>query len=206
MNILIMQPLYRDVKLALGTFIMKVFRFIQAFALALPLVTLSATAAVAETRLESVLGTVTKVDTLTQSYIRKTPKDERICSIEEVPVYGEAQQGDEIGSMIIGGLLGSAVGNKLSDANGGGAAGAVAGALLGRQHAKNSTQQGNIVGYRQQEVCQTKRVMLEEEVTKITGYRLQVEADGRILSLEDPNPANVGDRVEIRKQVNYSLK
>lgn len=206
MNILIMQSLYRDVKLALGTFIMKVFRFIQAFALALPLVTLSATAAVAETRLESVLGTVTKVDTLTQSYIRKTPKDERICSIEEVPVYGEAQQGDEIGSMIIGGLLGSAVGNKLSDANGGGAAGAVAGALLGRQHAKNSTQQGNIVGYRQQEVCQTKRVMLEEEVTKITGYRLQVEADGRILSLEDPNPANVGDRVEIRKQVNYSLK
>ena len=206
MNILIMQSLYRDVKLALGTFIMKVFRFIQAFALALPLVTLSATAAVAETRLESVLGTVTKVDTLTQSYIRKTPKDERICSIEEVPVYGEAQQGDEIGSMIIGGLLGSAVGNKLSDANGGGAAGAVAGALLGRQHAKNSTQKGNIVGYRQQEVCQTKRVMLEEEVTKITGYRLQVEADGRILSLEDPNPANVGDRVEIRKQVNYSLK
>lgn len=201
-----MQTVYRDVKLALGTFIMKVFRFIQAFALALPLVTLSATAAVAETRLESVLGTVTKVDTLTQSYIRKTPKDERICSIEEVPVYGEAKQGDEIGSMIIGGLLGSAVGNKLSDANGGGAAGAVAGALLGRQHAKNSTQQGNIVGYRQQEVCQTKRVMLEEEVTKITGYRLQVEADGRILSLEDPNPANVGDRVEIRKQVNYSLK
>ena len=206
MNILIMQTVYRDVKLALGTFIMKVFRFIQAFALALPLVTLSATAAVAETRLESVLGTVTKVDTLTQSYIRKTPKDERICSIEEVPVYGEAQQGDEIGSMIIGGLLGSAVGNKLSDANGGGAAGAVAGALLGRQHAKNSTQKGNIVGYRQQEVCQTKRVMLEEEVTKITGYRLQVEADGRILSLEDPNPANVGDRVEIRKQVKYSLK
>ena len=206
MNILIMQIIYWDVKLALGTFNMKVFRFIQAFALALPLVTLSATAAVAETRLESVLGTVTKVDTLTQSYIRKTPKDERICSIEEVPVYGEAQQGDEIGSMIIGGLLGSAVGNKLSDANGGGAAGAVAGALLGRQHAKNSTQQGNIVGYRQQEVCQTKRVMLEEEVTKITGYRLQVEADGRILSLEDPNPANVGDRVEIRKQVNYSLK
>ena len=99
---------------------MRVFRFIQAFALALPLVTLSATAAVAETRLESVLGTVTKVDTLTQSYIRKTPKDERICSIEEVPVYGDAQQGDEIGSMIIGGLLGSAVGNKLSDANGGG--------------------------------------------------------------------------------------
>ena len=185
---------------------MKAFHLLTACAVALPLLTVSAATTLADTRIDSVLGTVTKVDTLTQSYIRKTPKDERICSIEEVPVYGEAQQGDEIGSMIIGGLLGSAVGNKLSDANGGGAAGAVAGALLGRQHAKNTTQQGNIVGYRQQEVCQTKRVLLEEEVTKITGYRMQVEADGRILSLEDPNPASVGDRVEIRKQVNYSLK
>lgn len=206
MNILILQLSYEDAKFALGKIIMKALHLLPAFALALPLVTISATASLAETRMESVIGTVTKVDTLTQSYIRKTPKDERICSIEEVPVYGEAQQGDEIGSMIIGGLLGSAVGNKLSDANGGGAAGAVAGALLGRQHAKKSTQQGDIVGYRQQEVCQTKRVVLEEEVTKITGYRLQVEADGRILSLEDPNPASVGDRVEIRKQVNYSLK
>ena len=90
-----------------------------------------ASASFAETRIESVVGTVTKVDILTQSYIRKTPKDERICAIEEVPVYGEGKQGDEIGSMIIGGLIGSAVGNKLSSADGGGAAGAVAGALLG---------------------------------------------------------------------------
>jgi len=164
-----------------------------------------ASASFAETRIESVVGTVTKVDILTQSYIRKTPKDERICAIEEVPVYGEGKQGDEIGSMIIGGLIGSAVGNKLSSADGGGAAGAVAGALLGRQHAKNSTQQGNIVGYRQQEVCQTKRILLEEEITKTIGYRLQIEADGRILTIEDPSPASVGDRVEIRKQVSYSL-
>ena len=164
-----------------------------------------ASASFAETRIESVVGTVTKVDILTQSYIRKTPKDERICAIEEVPVYGEGKQGDDIGSMIIGGLIGSAVGNKLSSADGGGAAGAVAGALLGRQHAKNSTQQGNIVGYRQQEVCQTKRILLEEEITKTIGYRLQIEADGRILTIEDPSPASVGDRVEIRKQVSYSL-
>ena len=185
---------------------MKILHYFQAIALALPIMALSATASIADTRIESVLGTVTSVDTMTQSYIRKTPRDERICEIKEVPVYGEGKQGDEIGSMIIGGLLGSAVGNKFSDANGGGAAGAVAGALLGRHHAKNSTQQGNIVGYRQQEECQTKRVLLEEEVTKITGYRLQVEADGRILSLEDTNPASIGDRVEVRKQVSYSLK
>ena len=185
---------------------MKILHYFQAIALALPIVALSAIASKADTRIESVLGTVTNVDTMTRSYIRKTPRDERICEIKEIPVYEEAKQGDEIGSMIIGGLLGSAVGNKLSDANGGGAAGAVAGALLGRQHAKNSTQKSNIIGYRHQEECQTKRVLLEEEVTKITGYRLQVEADGRILSLENPNPASIGDRVEVRKQVSYSLK
>ena len=126
---------------------MKILHYFQAIALALPIVALSAIASKADTRIESVLGTVTNVDTMTRSYIRKTPRDERICEIKEIPVYEEAKQGDEIGSMIIGGLLGSAVGNKLSDANGGGAAGAVAGALLGRQHAKNSTQKGNIIGF-----------------------------------------------------------
>ncbi len=160
----------------------------------------------AETRIESIVGTVTKVDTLTQSFIRKTPTDERVCTIEEVPVYGQGKQNDELGSMIIGGLIGSAVGNKLSDSNGAGAAGAVAGALIGRSHSKNTAQQGSVVGYRQQEVCQTNRVVLEEEVTKITGYRLHVEADGRILTLEDKSAAAVGERVEIRKQVTYSLK
>ena len=46
--------------------------------------------------------------------------------------------------MIIGGLLGSAVGNKLSDSNGAGSAGAVAGALLGREHANKSAQSGKL--------------------------------------------------------------
>ena len=160
----------------------------------------------AETRIESVVGTVTKVDILTQSYIRKTPKDERICAIEEVPVYGEGKQGDEIGSMIIGGLLGSAVGNKLSDNNGAGAAGAVAGALLGRSQANKNAKSGEIVGYRQQESCETKRVILEEVRSKITGYRVQVEADGRILNLETSSPLGLNDRVELRKQVSYSLR
>ena len=38
--------------------------------------------------------------------------------------------------MIIGGLIGSAIGNKMSDNDGAGAAGTVAGALIGREHAK----------------------------------------------------------------------
>ena len=61
--------------------------------------------ALSETRIETVLGTVTKVDTLTSTYTVKTPKDERICEIRDVPIYSEGQKSDELGSMIIGGLL-----------------------------------------------------------------------------------------------------
>lgn len=161
--------------------------------------------AFAETRYENVIGTVTNVETLTNSFTRKTPRDERICQIEEVPVYGEGQKSSELGSMIIGGLLGSAVGNKLSDSNGAGSAGAVAGALLGREHANKSAQSGNIVGYRQQEVCQTNRVVHEEVVEKVVGYRIKVEADGRILSLNSSKALNVGERVEVNKKVSYAL-
>jgi uncharacterized protein YcfJ len=162
--------------------------------------------AFSETRVETVLGTVTKVDALTSTYTVKTPKDERICEVRDVPIYSEGQQSDELGSMIIGGLLGSAVGNKLSDNNGAGAAGAVAGALLGRSQANKAAKSGEIVGYRQQESCETKRVILEEVRSKITGYRVQVEADGRILNLETSQPLGLNDRVELRKQVSYSLR
>jgi uncharacterized protein YcfJ len=162
--------------------------------------------ALSETRIETVLGTVTKVDTLTSTYTVKTPKDERICEIRDVPIYSEGQKSDELGSMIIGGLLGSAVGNKLSDNNGAGAAGAVAGALLGRSQANKNAKSGEIVGYRQQESCETKRVILEEVRSKITGYRVQVEADGLILNLETSSPLGLNDRVELRKQVSYSLR
>ncbi len=162
--------------------------------------------ALSETRIETVLGTVTKVDTLTSTYTVKTPKDERICEIRDVPIYSEGQKSDELGSMSIGGLLGSAVGNKLSDNNGAGAAGAVAGALLGRSQANKNAKSGEIVGYRQQESCETKRVILEEVRSKITGYRVQVEADGRILNLETSSPLGLNDRVELRKQVSYSLR
>ncbi|MGC6536039.1 MAG: hypothetical protein ACON44_01615 [Candidatus Puniceispirillaceae bacterium] len=161
---------------------------------------------VAETRTESVLGTVTHVDVLTSNLIRKTPTDERICRDEEVPVYGEAKGGDDgIGGLIVGGLIGSAIGNKLSDSNGGGAAGAVAGALLGREASKNNAGKGEIVGYRRQEVCEVKRVVLEETIERIDGYRLEIEIDNRIVTLTSKRPYEKGQRVEIAKRTTYSL-
>ncbi|MEC7441088.1 MAG: hypothetical protein VX802_09530, partial [Pseudomonadota bacterium] len=77
----------------------------------------------AETRIETVLGTVTKSDPIRTSYIRKTPSDEKVCETQEVPVYGQASAGSnnnnsDLGAMIIGGVIGSAIGNKTSDQDG----------------------------------------------------------------------------------------
>lgn len=170
------------------------------------LIAVNGSAASAETRIETVLGTVTKSDALTTSYIRKTPTDERFCRTEEVPVYSESSEGSsDLGAMIVGGLLGSAIGNKASDSNGAGAAGAVAGALLGREHAKKK-QKGNIVGYREQDVCEIRTVIVEENIEKVTGYRNRIEVDNKIITIETARPLALDERVEIERRVTYNIR
>jgi uncharacterized protein YcfJ len=168
---------------------------------------LVAPTASAETRIETAIGTVTQSDALTTSYIRETPTDQRTCRNENVPIYGEAQGGSsDLGAMIIGGLIGSAVGNKMSDNEGAGAAGTVAGAILGREHAKKNKKGQKIVGYNQQEVCSVQSVMTKENIEKVTGYRNTIEVDGRIITLETSTPLTTGARVEIRKSITYSIR
>ena len=128
-------------------------------------------------------------------------------------VYGQASassnnNNSDLGAMIIGGVIGSAIGNKTSDQDGAGAAGAVVGALLGREHAKKKNQQGGqqIVGYRQQEVCNIRKVMIEETIEEVTGYRTQIEVDNRIITVETHNPLAVNERVEISRKTTYTLR
>ena len=169
--------------------------------------TLVAPTASAETRIETAIGTVTQSDALTTSYIRETPTDQRTCRNEDVPIYGQAQgESSDLGAMIIGGLIGSAVGNKMSDNEGAGAAGTVAGAILGREHAKKNQKGQKIVGYKQQEVCSVQTVMIKENIEKVTGYRNTIEVDGRIITLDSNTPLATGSRVEIRKSISYSLR
>ena len=161
----------------------------------------------AETRVETVLGTVTKSDPIRSSYVRKTPKDERVCRTEDVPIYGEPEKAQsDLGAMIVGGLIGSAIGNKLSNNDGAGAAGTVAGAILGREHAKNNTGQGEVVGYRQKNICETRTIMTEKTIEEITGYRNTIEIDNKIIMLESARPLAPNERVEITRQVTYSLR
>lgn len=173
---------------------------------------LMAMPATSETRIETVLGTVTNSDAIRTSYIRKTPSDERVCETQDVPVYGQASAGNknensDLGAMIIGGVIGSAIGNKTSDQEGAGAAGAVVGALLGREHAKKKNQGGQqIIGYRQREVCNVRTVMIEETIQEITGYRTRIEVDNRIITVETNNSLSPNERVELTRQTTYSLR
>ena len=167
----------------------------------------------AETRIETVIGTVTSSDPIRTSYIRKTPSDEKVCETQQVPIYGQASasgggENSDLGAMIIGGVIGSAIGNKTSDQDGAGAAGAVVGALLGREHAKKKNQQGGqqIVGYRQQEVCNIRKVMIEETIEEVTGYRTRIEVDNRIITVETQYPLAVNERVEISRKTTYTLR
>jgi uncharacterized protein YcfJ len=162
--------------------------------------------ATAETRVETVIGTVVDTITLTSTYVRKTPSDKRTCRTEDVPIYAQQEGGSELGSMIIGGLIGSAVGNKFSNNDGAGAAGTVAGALIGREHSKNKQKNRRIVGYKQQETCSITTVMLEENVSEVTGYRNHIEVDGKIVKLESKSPLNVGSRVEVVRRISFSLR
>ena len=162
--------------------------------------------ATAETRVETIVGTVVDTITLTSTYVRKTPTDKRTCRNDDVPIYAKQEGASEIGSMIIGGLIGSAVGNKFSNNDGAGAAGTVAGALIGREHSKNNQKNSRIVGYKQQETCSITTVMLEENISEITGYRNHIEVDGKIVKLESKSPLSVGSRVEMVRRVSYSLR
>ena len=70
----------------------------------------------ATTSSETVVGEVISVTERTREVIRQTPVTERICEDKDVPVYGNNEQpASELGSMIIGGIIGSAIGNKFSD-------------------------------------------------------------------------------------------
>ena len=162
--------------------------------------------ATAETRVETVIGTVVDTITLTSTYVRKTPTDKRTCHNQDVPIYAQQEGASEIGSVIIGGLIGSAVGNKFSNNDGAGAAGTVAGALIGREHSKNKQKNSRIVGYKQQETCSITTVVLEENISEITGYRNHIEVDGKIVKLESKSPLIVGSRVELVRRVSYSLR
>ena len=149
------------------------------------------TSATADTRVDTVVGTVVDTITLDIDLCPKTPTDQAVAAPR---MYQYMLKKGRIRTWIddYRGLIGSAIGNKMSDNDGAGAAGTVAGALIGREHAKNNPENSRIVGYRQQEVCSTNTVMREERINEVTGYRNHIEVDGQVIEIQTRNPLMVG--------------
>jgi len=91
------------------------------------------------------------------------------CWNEDVPVYGQSQEGFSVPGAIIGGIIGNNVTKDLPD---GGTAGAIIGGLFGNK-LNNSN---NITGYKTVQKCSTSYDTSSEQY--LAGYKITYKARG----------------------------
>ena len=88
---------------------------------------------------------VTQVEPNYETITEYTPV--KICRDEQVPVYGNASQGQsDAGNVLLGMILGGVSGKVITGDDGGAAIGAIAGGLIGANNNNNNTARP-IVGY-----------------------------------------------------------
>ena len=147
----------------------------KTYVIGVVLATLVATPALAEK------ARVTNVFDVTQTVTKKIPHTETICSVVEVPIYGQKQfnQGDAI----VGGLIGGILGNQIGKGGGKDAAtgvGAMAGAIIG---GTNGGKQ-QIVGYRQEERCKNQTTYSYETNEVYSHSVVEFQHNGRTYKLK----------------------
>ncbi len=148
-------------------------------------------------------GFVHSVEVLKKFVTKKVPKKERICEIKQVPVTGSSQQfGAE---NLIGALIGGAIGNQLG--KGGGKQGSTAiGALIGSEMVrKDKVARANNDSFVEKEICRLQRIMHTETIEQVYGYKLSIEVDGNLITMQSNRSYNPGDTISISKQTTYSI-
>ena len=83
----------------------------------------------------------------------------------------------------VGGLIGSVIGNKLSDQHGAGTIGAIVGSMLTID--KNKTNQF--------QTCHNKTYYANQKITKFSHYVVKVRTENKIISLKTAVPYNIHD-------------
>jgi uncharacterized protein YcfJ len=154
-----------------------------------------------KTNFYQVTGTVSSVEVLKTYSEQRVPKNEKTCSIQRVPVNQNAQKFGA--DNFIGALIGGAIGNQLG--SGGGKSGSTAiGALIGSEVVRNEKAEAN-QNYIEKEVCRVTKVMHTETIEQVSGYRLNIEVDGDIISFISNRSYNPGDLITLTKKISYSL-
>ena len=145
-----------------------------------------------------VQGTVTEVVPNTVQI--RIPDHQQQCETIDVPIYGQSSgNGDPVVGNILGAIVGGVVGNQFGGGNGNKAAtaaGAAIGAITGGNIARNQgSQQGNVVGYRRETVCNMVERFRYEE--KIRDYTVKYEWNGYHGAVVTYNQFNVGDTINL---------
>tara|TARA_B110000503_G_C7136101_1_gene408866 strand:- start:1228 stop:1734 length:507 start_codon:yes stop_codon:yes gene_type:complete len=150
-------------------------------------VTLTTTTAFAQTE----YATIVKVNPNYQTI--SVPVQHTECNIVEVPVYssqGHASTGDTV----LGAIIGGAVGNQFGGGRGNDAA-TVLGAIIGADIANKNSGQQQIIGYRQEKVCQN--VTFYEKQEKLENYNITYEWNGIRGRAVTYNIYQVGDTIPV---------
>ncbi|MDA9973563.1 glycine zipper 2TM domain-containing protein [Alphaproteobacteria bacterium] len=154
-----------------------------------------------KTHFYQVTGLVSSVEVLKTYTKQRIPKEEKKCSIQRVPVNQNAQKFGA--DNFIGALIGGAIGNQIG--SGGGKSGSTAlGALIGSEVVRSEKATAN-ESYVEQEVCRMQKVFHTETTEQVSGYRLNVEVDGEMVSFTSNKSYNPGDLVTLTKKIIYSL-
>jgi uncharacterized protein YcfJ len=143
---------------------------------------------------------VTQVEPNYETVTEYTPV--KICRDEQVPIYGNAPQGQsDAGNVLLGMILGGVSGKVITGDDGGAAMGAIAGGLIGANNNNNSTARP-IVGYQTLQSCTTEN--RQSTSTKLRNYKITYNFYGAIGSSYSYNNYNPGDNIPV--YVNVTAK
>ena len=143
---------------------------------------------------------VTQVEPNYETITEYTPV--KICRDEQVPVYGNAPQGQsDAGNVLLGMILGGVSGKVITGDDGGAAIGAIAGGLIGANNNNNNTARP-IVGYQTLQSCTTEN--RQSNSTKLRNYKITYNFYGAIGSSYSYNNYNLGDNIPV--YVNVTAK
>lgn len=150
-----------------------------------------------------ITGFVHSVEVLKKFITKQVPKREKVCEIKQVPVTGDNQKFGA--DNLIGALIGGAIGNQLG--KGGGKQGSTAiGALIGSEMVrKDKVARANNNSFVEKEICRLQRIVHTETIEQIYGYKLSIEIDGNLITMQSNRSYNPGDTISIRKQISYSI-
>jgi len=116
----------------------------------------------------------------TKTMLVKSPSTERICQNMNVPIYGTTtQQGNASGGALIGMLLGAAGGKAVTGNDKGAAIGAIMGGLVGADKGAQPKTKQNVVGYKQEVVCNDVTTVSEQYVDVYSHSTIRFYVDGR---------------------------